>query len=67
MKVKVEKVIIGMYDYDSVIVTINNKKTEIVFNKNDNVKQYEEKTVELVNTDGKYIIKPIKETVKTEK
>lgn len=67
MKVKVEKVIIGMYDYDSVIVTINNKKTEIVFNKNDNVKQYEEKTVELVNTDGKYAIKPIKETVKTEK
>ena len=67
MKVKVEKVIIGMYDYDSVIVTINNKKTEIVFNKNDNVKQYEEKPVELVNTDGKYTIKPIKETVKTEK
>lgn len=67
MKTKIEKVNIGIYDYDSIVTTINGKKTEIVFNKNDNVKQYEEKTVELVNTDGKYTIKPIKEAVKTEK
>lgn len=67
MKAKIEKVNIGIYDYDSIITTINGTRTEIVFNKKDNVKQYEEKTVELVNTDGKYTIKPIKETVKTEK
>lgn len=57
MKVKVEKVIIGIYDYDSIIVKLDRGVTEIVFPKSDNVKQYENKTVELINTNGNYVIK----------
>ena len=59
MKTKVEKVNIGLYEYDSIIVKIENKKTEIVFRKEDKVYQYEGKEVELINEKGIYIIKPI--------
>lgn len=64
MKVKVEKVNIGIYDYDSIVVNIENKKTEIVFSKKDSVSQYERKEVELVNEKGVYEIKPITASTK---
>ena len=59
MKVKVEKVAIGVYDYDSIFVKIDNKLTEIIFRKEDKASQYEGKEIELVNDKGVYKIKPI--------
>lgn len=59
MKVKIEKVNIGLYEYDSVVVKIENKKTEIAFRKEDKISQYEGKEVDLVNEKGVYKIKPI--------
>lgn len=59
MKVKVEKVIDGIYEYDSIIVKIDGKETEIVFRKEDKVLQYEGKEVDLVNSNGVFKIKPI--------
>lgn len=64
MKVKVEKVNVGIYDYDSIVINIENKKTEIVFSKKDSVSQYEGKEVELVNEKGVYEIKPITASTK---
>lgn len=64
MKVKIEKVNIGLYEYDSIIAKIDNKKTEIVFSKKDSVSQYEGKEVELVNEKGVYEIKPITASTK---
>ena len=58
MKVKVEKVVVGVYEYDSIFVKIDNKFTEIVFKKEDKVSQYEGKEIELVNDKGIYKIKP---------
>lgn len=59
MKVKVEKVVVGVYDYDSIFVKIDGKETEIVFNKSEKVSQYEGKEIELVSDKGVYKIKPI--------
>lgn len=59
MKVKIEKVNIGLYEYDSVVVKIENKRTEIAFRKEDKVSQYEGKEVDLTNEKGVYKIKPI--------
>ena len=59
MRVKVEKVVIGSYEYDSIFVKIDGKLTEIVFKKEDKVSQYEGKEIELVNDKGIYKIKPI--------
>ena len=58
MKVKVEKVVVGVYEYDSIFVKIDNKLTEIVFRKEDKISQYEGKEVELINDKGLYKIKP---------
>ena len=58
MKVKVEKVDVGVYEYGSIFVKIDGKNTEIVFRKEDNVSQYEGKEIELVNDKGIYKIKP---------
>jgi hypothetical protein len=58
MKVKVEKVAVGTYEYDSIFVKIDGKDTEIVFKKEDNVLQYEGKEIDLVNEKGVYKIKP---------
>ena len=58
MKVKVEKVVVGIYEYDSIFVKIDNKLTEFVFKKEDKVSQYEGKEIELVNDKGVYKIKP---------
>lgn len=62
MKVKVEKVINGIYEYDSIIVKIDGKETEIVFRKEDKVSQHEGKEVELVNNNGVFKIKSVVET-----
>lgn len=59
MKVKVEKVIAGVYEYDSIFAKIDGKLTEIVFRKEDKISQYEGKEVELVNDKGVYKIKPM--------
>ena len=58
MKIKVNDVVIGAYEYDSIITNIDGKKTEIVFNKVENVGQYRGKEVELVCEKGVYKIKP---------
>ena len=58
MKVKVEKVVVGIYEYDSIFVKIDGKEKEIVFKKEDKVSQYEGKEIELVNDKGVYKIKP---------
>lgn len=58
MKVKVEKVVVGVYEYDSIFVKIDGKITEIVFRKEDKVFQYEDKEIELVCEKGVYKIKP---------
>ena len=59
MKVKVEKVAVGVYEYDSIFVKIDGKLTEIVFRKEDKVSQYEGKEIELVNDKGFYKINPM--------
>lgn len=64
MKVKVEKVIVGNYEYDSILVTLESKKTEIVFKKDANLVQYEGKEIELTNEKGVYQIKPVASTAK---
>lgn len=57
MKVKVKKVVVGKYDYDSILVNIDNEDVEIVFNKEDKVSRYEGKEIELINDKGAYKIK----------
>lgn len=59
MKVKVEKVVVGVYEYDSIFVKIDGKDKEIVFKKEDKVSQYEGKEIELVNDKGIYRVKPV--------
>ena len=59
MKVKVEKVTVGIYDCDSIHVKIDGKDTEIVFKKVDKISQYEGKEIELINDKGVYKIKPV--------
>lgn len=67
MKVKVEKANVGIYDYDSIVINIENKKTEIVFPKKDNVSQYEGKEIELVKENNMYSIKSISNSTAKEK
>ena len=59
MKVKVEKANVGIYDYDPIVVNIENKQTEIIFSKKDNVSQYEGKEIELVTENNLYKIKSV--------
>lgn len=58
MKTKIKDVIIGAYEYDSIVVDIDGKTTEIVFDKKENVSQYKGKDVDLVCEKGVYKIKP---------
>lgn len=58
MKVKVKDVIIGAYEYDSIVVDIDGKTTEIVFDKKENLSQYMGKDVDLVYEKGVFKIKP---------
>lgn len=57
MKVKIEKVNVGVGDYDSIVVSENGNKKEIIFNKDANVSKYEGKDVDLTFADGRYAIK----------
>lgn len=59
MKTKIEKANVGIYDYDSIVVNIEGKKTEIVFRKEDKVSQYEGKEIELVTENNLYKIKSV--------
>lgn len=54
--VKIEKINIGLYETDSVVVNVDNVKTEICFSKKDNISQYQNKEVWLTYKGGKYII-----------
>lgn len=65
VKVKIDEVVVGDYNYDSIIVKLNNKTTEIVFNKEDNVNQYKGKNVELIETEGIYEIRSLEATSTT--
>ena len=58
MKTNIKDIIIGIYEYDSIIVDIDGKTTEIVFNKKDNISQYKGKDVDLVCEKGSYRIRP---------
>ena len=66
MKVKVEKVFVGIYEYDSIFVKIGGKDVEIVFKKEDNVSQYDGKEIELIDNKGFYKIKPVVATKKND-
>lgn len=71
-KVKVLDLIIGKFDYDSIIVQIDSVKTEICFNKEVNINEYKGKYIYLTKENGKYKITPfvdndIKKNYKTKK
>jgi hypothetical protein len=59
MKTKIKNVIVGAYEYDSIVVDIDGKTTEIAFDKSDEVSKYNEKEIELVCDKGIYKIKPL--------
>lgn len=58
-KVKILDVCVGKYSCDSITVELKDVKTEICFNKLDNVIQYIGKEVYLVNENNLYSIAPI--------
>jgi hypothetical protein len=58
-KVKVINTTIGKYDCDSITVELNGVKTEICFDKNENVSQYNGKEIYLSNDKGIFIISAI--------
>lgn len=66
MKVKVSKVVVGIYEYDSIFVKIDGKDVEIVFKKEDSVSQYDGKEIELIDDKGFYKIKPVVATKKND-
>lgn len=61
IKVFVEKINIGKHNTDSMIVSMNNKKTLICFDKSENITQYENKEIYLYRINGIYKINSIKE------
>jgi hypothetical protein len=63
-KVKVLSTNIGIYDCDSVTVMLENNKTEICFDKKDNITQYDGKEVYLSKKDGIYVISPVEAQTK---
>jgi hypothetical protein len=58
-KVKVLSTNVGIYDCDSITVMLDKCKTEICFDKKDNVTQYDGKEVFLSKKDGIYVISPV--------
>lgn len=71
-KVKVLDVIIGKFNYDSIIVKIDGVETEICFNKEVNVSEYNGKDAYLIKENDQYKITPfvdndIKKNYKTKK
>jgi hypothetical protein len=59
MKVKIENIVIGNFDVDSITVNINNVETQICFSKDIDVSKYNGKDVELIKKDGIYTITDI--------
>lgn len=60
MKVKIESVAKGTFGYDSIVVNLDSKKTEIVFDSSYGVEKYSGKYVDLICNNGTYTIKEIK-------
>jgi hypothetical protein len=58
-KVEILSVNIGRYDVDSISVILDDKLTEICFDKTVNVSQYKGKEVYLIKENGVYKIEPI--------
>lgn len=58
-KVKVITTTIGKYECDSITVELDGVKTEICFDKKDEVSKYEGKEVYLTKDNGLFIITPI--------
>jgi hypothetical protein len=58
-KVKVMNTNIGKYDVDSITVELNGVKTEICFDKKDEVIKYNGKEIYLSNDKGMYNIAPV--------
>ena len=59
MKVKVNSVVIGNYDVDSILTVLNGIETQICFTKDINVGKYAETEIELIKKDGIYTIADI--------
>lgn len=59
MKAKVESVVIGNYDVDSILTVVNGKETQICFTKDINVSKYTGSEIELIIKDGTYTITDI--------
>jgi hypothetical protein len=59
MKVKVEDVVVGNFDVDSITVTIKDVITQICFPKNINIAKYNGTEIELTIKDGIYAITEI--------
>ena len=60
VKIKIKDVYIGKYDCDSIIVSLNGKKTEICFDKLDNISQYKGDEAYIAFDKNIYTIEPIK-------
>lgn len=60
MKAKVEKVIIGIYDYDSAVLKqADGRHVELVFNKSKNIKTFDGKEVEIIKAGNELEIKEV--------
>ena len=59
IKTKVLDVTIGKYEFDSITVKLNDVKTEICFDKKDDVIKYIDTDIYLSNKNGEYFITPI--------
>lgn len=64
VKVKVINATVGIYDCDSITVILDNKKTEICFDKKDKITQYEGKEIYLSQDKGIFIVTPVEYTKK---
>lgn len=58
-KVKVIGATVGKYDVDSITVELNGEKTEICFDKKDEVTKYVGKEVYLSSNNGIFFISPV--------
>lgn len=56
IKTKVISSDIGRFDVDSITVSLDENITSICFDKSENISQYNEKDIYLVNNDGVYTV-----------
>ena len=56
IKTKVQEINIGKYDVDSIVVNVDNQIIEICFNKNENIAEYLDKEIVLIEKQGLYSI-----------